>query len=387
MRRLVGERTGERRIVDLRDRLVERLEQRLEKLVQHHRTVVAAAYENVAGTQQVHRAVLALIEPPDLSSFLYRLTHEVPRTLGLDDARLCIESDVEFAGPAESMGADLHGRVLALPEGTVADYMALDGAGSGPVVLREAGAEAELVFGEANPIQSEALMRLDLAGSAGCSPSARPMQGSSIPATAPTCWSSSAPPSSGCWSSACPRTTADAARGRGARRTDRRAERRAARPRCTLPPDDPSVRRRDRLARTLACACRGGPRPGGQHGRGLSPGRSQLSRLHGRTYRRADGPRDAGRRHHHRPARLDGGTTTRGAVGAVAGARALGSARLLCLARSDAWRALRRHPRRPHAEGGAAPAPAGRRARRPPADPCHRASTPSPGSPSGTSPP
>ena len=176
MRRLVGERTGERQVVDLRDRLVERLEHRLEKLVQHHRSVVAAAYENVAGTQQVHRAVLALIEPPDLSSFLYRLTHEVPRTLGLDDARLCLESDVEAAGPAEGIGAeldtDLHGRVLALPLGTVADYMALDGvaqdgAGPEPVVLREAGAEAELIFGEANPIQSEALMRLDLAGGAG----------------------------------------------------------------------------------------------------------------------------------------------------------------------------------------------------------------------------
>jgi uncharacterized protein len=171
MRRLVGERNGERRIVDLRDRLVERLEQRLEKLVQHHRTVIAAAYENVAGTQQVHRAVLALIEPPDLSAFLYRLTHEVPRTLGLDDARLCLESDVETVGPAESIGADLHtdlhGRLLALPHGTVADYMALDGSGTEPVVLREAGAEAELIFGEANPIQSEALMRLDLAGSAG----------------------------------------------------------------------------------------------------------------------------------------------------------------------------------------------------------------------------
>ena len=171
MRRLVGERNGERRIVDLRDRLVERLEQRLQKLVQHHRTVIAAAYENVAGTQQVHRAVLALIEPPDLASFLYRLTHEVPRTLGLDDARLCLESDVDAVGPAEGLGGDLHtdlhGRLLALPHGTVADYMALDGAASGPVVLREAGAEAELIFGEANPIQSEALMRLDLAGGAG----------------------------------------------------------------------------------------------------------------------------------------------------------------------------------------------------------------------------
>lgn len=172
MRRLVGEGNGERQVIDLRDRLVERLEHRLEKMVAHHRSVIAAAYENVAGTQQVHRAVLALIEPPDLSSFLYRLTHEVPQTLGLEEARLCLEMDVEAVGPAESIGADQDGRVLALPQGTVADYLALDGLRSGgaaadPVVLREAGAEAELIFGDSNPVQSEALMRLDVAGSAG----------------------------------------------------------------------------------------------------------------------------------------------------------------------------------------------------------------------------
>lgn len=167
MQRLVGERTGDRQVVDLRDRLVERLEQRLEKMVAHHRTVVAAAYENVEGTRQVHRAVLALIEPPDLSSFLLRLTHDVPRMLGLEDARLCLETDVAETGPADGFGPELHGRVMAMPEGTVDDYLSLDGSHSGPVVLREAGAEAELIFGEANPIRSEALMRLDIPGSAG----------------------------------------------------------------------------------------------------------------------------------------------------------------------------------------------------------------------------
>lgn len=166
MRRLVGETKGERKVVDLRDRLVERLEQRLDKLVEHHRTVVAAAYENVEGARQVHRAVLELIEPPDLSSFLYRLTHEVPRMLGLDDARLCLETDVGETGPADGFGPDLDGRVMAMPPGTVGSYMALDGS-QGQVVLREAGADAELIFGEANPVQSEALMRLDIAGSVG----------------------------------------------------------------------------------------------------------------------------------------------------------------------------------------------------------------------------
>ena len=164
MRRLVGERNGARQVVDLRDRLVERLENRLEKLTTQQRSIIAAAYENVAGTHQVHRAVLALLEPSELPAFLKRLTVDVPVMLGLEDARLCLEADVTETGPAEGYGTQHHGRVIAMPEGTVDEYLALDGATAERVILREAGAEAELIFGEANPVQSEALMRLDIAG-------------------------------------------------------------------------------------------------------------------------------------------------------------------------------------------------------------------------------
>ncbi|MEM1162421.1 MAG: DUF484 family protein [Pseudomonadota bacterium] len=164
MRRLVGEEQGDRKVVDLRDRLVERLERRLEKLALTHRTVIAAAYENVSGTAQLHRAVLALIEPPDLAAFLQRLIGDVPLTMGVEEARLCLETDVTETGPATGFGLENDARVLALPEGTVSDYMSLDGRMSEPVVLREAGAEAELIFGEANPVQSEACMRLELGG-------------------------------------------------------------------------------------------------------------------------------------------------------------------------------------------------------------------------------
>lgn len=164
MQRLVGETRGTRQVVDLRDRLVERLETRLEKLATTHRTVIAAAYENVAGTNQLHRAVLYLIEPPDLAAFLVRLTHEVPSLMGLEECRLCLEADVTETGPAQGYDDDLQGRVMAMPVGAIADYFALDGMPSREIALRAAGEESELIFGEANPVASEALMRLDLAG-------------------------------------------------------------------------------------------------------------------------------------------------------------------------------------------------------------------------------
>ncbi|MGB5557337.1 MAG: DUF484 domain-containing protein, partial [Paracoccaceae bacterium] len=55
-------------IVDLRGIALERLESRLDRLEDTHRSVIAAAYENLAGTNQVHRALLRLLEPTDFAS-------------------------------------------------------------------------------------------------------------------------------------------------------------------------------------------------------------------------------------------------------------------------------------------------------------------------------
>ncbi|MEO1796907.1 MAG: DUF484 domain-containing protein, partial [Pseudomonadota bacterium] len=56
MRALVAahDKTMGGNIVDLRGIAMERLEHRLDRLEETHRTVIAAAYENLAGTNQVH---------------------------------------------------------------------------------------------------------------------------------------------------------------------------------------------------------------------------------------------------------------------------------------------------------------------------------------------
>ena len=68
MRALVAanERAMGQNIVDLRGIAMERLEARLTRLEDTHRTVIAAAYENLSGMNQVHRAILSLLEPLDL---------------------------------------------------------------------------------------------------------------------------------------------------------------------------------------------------------------------------------------------------------------------------------------------------------------------------------
>jgi uncharacterized protein YigA (DUF484 family) len=168
MRALLGATAkGARNIVDLRDKLVERLEKRLDKLVHTNRSVIAAAYENVAGTQQMHRAILALIDAPDLGEFLRRLTRDVPAMVGVEQARLCLEADVEEVSAA-ALAEGLGGRVLLVPYASVGEYLMLDGdAAPGPVMLRACGAEAELIFGAMTRTRSEALLKLDLAGSVG----------------------------------------------------------------------------------------------------------------------------------------------------------------------------------------------------------------------------
>lgn len=164
MNALIGanERLMGSNIVDLRGIAMERLEGRLDRLEDTHRSVIAAAYENLAGTNQVHRAILQMLDPLEFEDFLKILATEVAGTLRVDCVRLVLES-----AQAEDSPALLRklGDVLYVAEpGFIGDYL------SGgrnfplrPVVLRQVmPAETPGIYGDrAAWIRSEALMRLD----------------------------------------------------------------------------------------------------------------------------------------------------------------------------------------------------------------------------------
>lgn len=153
-----------RNVVDLRGVLVERLEERLDRLEDTHREVLAAAYENVAGTNQVHRAVLAILEPGDFGGFLRVLTHDVAMILGVEVIRLGIEAPT--AEPGQPLGPEgpLAGVVVALPEGGAEAYARQGrGLGARKVTLRQIEPAPGDIFGEqAVRVRSEAVLRLDL---------------------------------------------------------------------------------------------------------------------------------------------------------------------------------------------------------------------------------
>jgi uncharacterized protein len=157
-----NERAMGANIVDLRGIAMQRLETRLDRLEDTHRSVIAAAYENLAGTNQVHRAILRLLEPTSFETFMTALGGDVARTLRVDVVRLVLETVQEDGAtdPAlRRLGEILH----VAQRGFVGNYMT-NGRNLAlrPVVLRPVTALAATVYGPlAADIRSEAVLKLD----------------------------------------------------------------------------------------------------------------------------------------------------------------------------------------------------------------------------------
>lgn len=143
-------------IVDMRGVAMERLEARLDRLENTHRSVIAAAYENLAGTHQIHRCVLEMLEAEDLAALLDLLVGTVADIVRVDLVRLVLET--------VDPGAPPHHAIAAVAAGFVEDYVTAGrDVPARQVTLRECAPAALQVFGaDAGRIGSEALLRLEL---------------------------------------------------------------------------------------------------------------------------------------------------------------------------------------------------------------------------------
>jgi uncharacterized protein len=162
MRALIAanERAMGSNIVDLRGIAMERLEARLDRLEDTHRSVIAAAYENLAGTNQIHRAILSMLDPITFEVFLKNLSGEVAEALRVDCLRLVLETVQSGDDPALKRLGD----VLCVAEpGFIDTYMRGGRAGqTRAVVLRQSQPGDDTLYGSSGDwIRSEALMRLD----------------------------------------------------------------------------------------------------------------------------------------------------------------------------------------------------------------------------------
>ncbi len=157
-----NERAMGANIVDLRGIAMQRLETRLDRLEDTHRSVIAAAYENLAGTNQVHRAILQMLDPLTFEEFLKVLASDVAQTLRVDCVRLVLESVQDDDNEDPALGR--LGEVLCVADpGFVSDYLSNGrNVPLRPVVLRQVVPTSDAIYGDrAADIRSEALMKLD----------------------------------------------------------------------------------------------------------------------------------------------------------------------------------------------------------------------------------
>lgn len=147
-------------IVDLRSIAMERLESRLDRLEDTHRSVLAAAYENLAGTNQIHRAILRMLDAVEFETFLRDLGGEVADIMRVDAVKLVLESVQNDSNPT----VQRLGEVLSVAEpGFIDDYIT-KGRGGAPrqVTLRGLQDASEVIYGgKAEWIRSEACLKLD----------------------------------------------------------------------------------------------------------------------------------------------------------------------------------------------------------------------------------
>ena len=162
MRALISanERAMGGNIVDLRGIAMDRLEARLDRLEDTHRSVIAAAYENLAGTNQVHRAILQMLDPLSFEDFLKTVSTDVAATLRVDCIRLVLESVQNAEEPALRRLGDV---LFVAEPGFIADYLTNGrNVPLRPVTLRQTVPASDMIYGDrAGWIRSEALMKLD----------------------------------------------------------------------------------------------------------------------------------------------------------------------------------------------------------------------------------
>ncbi len=156
-----NERAMGSNIVDLRGIAMERMEARLDRLEDTHRSVIAAAYENLAGTNQIHRAILRLLDPTDFQGFLQTLNGDLAEIMRVDSVSLVLETLQDDGGAAAARIGDV---LKTASPGFIDAYFGTNRGGPArQVTLRQMQGGTPKIFGnKADWIRSEACLRLDL---------------------------------------------------------------------------------------------------------------------------------------------------------------------------------------------------------------------------------
>ena len=147
-------------VVDLRHVAMHRLSHKLGKLEGTHQSVVAAAYQNLLGTKQIHQAVIELLRQSNLDEFVHSLKFDLLKILNVDCICILLEKSnetAEYSTPKYS-----NPNIQQVMPGFVNAYMTQGGdTESTKVKLRQANSSTNQLFESASTqIRSEGCVQL-----------------------------------------------------------------------------------------------------------------------------------------------------------------------------------------------------------------------------------
>ena len=149
-------------VVDLRHVAMNRLSDKLGELEGTHQSVVAAAYQNLLGTKQIHQAVIQLLGKKSLEEFVISLKSELLKTLSVDCIYILLEKP---DGSVGSLIPTNYGpNIQTVMPGFVKTYITQGGLTElSKVKLRKATSVTNQLFEDASvKIESEACVQLNL---------------------------------------------------------------------------------------------------------------------------------------------------------------------------------------------------------------------------------
>ena len=149
-------------VVDLRHVAMNRLSDKLGALEGTHQSVVAAAYQNLLGTKQIHEAVIQLLGKKSLEEFVISLKSELLKTLSVDCIYILLEKP---DGSVDSLLPTNCGpNIQTVMQGFVKTYITQGGLTElSKVKLRKATSVTNQLFEDASvKIESEACVQLNL---------------------------------------------------------------------------------------------------------------------------------------------------------------------------------------------------------------------------------
>ena len=149
-------------VVDLRNVAMNRLSDKLGELEGAHQSVVAAAYQNLLGTKQIHQAVIQLLDKKSLDEFVISLKSELLKILSVDCIFILLEKPDGFADPI--IPSKHQPNLQTVMPGFINTYITQGGLTElSKVKLRKATSATNQLFENTSiKIESEACVQLNL---------------------------------------------------------------------------------------------------------------------------------------------------------------------------------------------------------------------------------